>query len=162
MKHLLLTTIAAVVLVGCGESSSLEADKALLHSGAGKGSIEAAENAIAAGANVNYIDLYGYTPLHVAVNRGDKIMTELLIDNGADLDAKDSKLHAESPLFHALNASHIEITQLLIDRGAGVNVRNNKGLTPLDRVLEWNDSALANLLRKHGGKTGEELKAEGK
>ena len=115
MKHLLLTTIAAVVLVGCGESSSLEADKALLHSGAGKGSIEAAENAIAAGANVNYIDLYGYTPLHVAVNRGDKIMTELLIDNGADLDAKDSKLHAESPLFHALNASHIEITQLLID-----------------------------------------------
>ena len=35
---------------------------------------------------------------------------------------------------------------------------DNEGETPLD----WADPEVADLLRKHGGKTGEELKAEGK
>jgi len=44
MKHLLLTTIAAVVLVGCGSS---------IHQAAGTGNIEAVKQHLAAGANVN-------------------------------------------------------------------------------------------------------------
>ena len=47
---------------------------------------------------------------------------------------------------------------LLIAKGADVNVKNDVGYTPLD----WNHPDTAALLRKHGGKTGEELKAEGK
>ena len=34
--------------------------------------------------------------------------------------------------------------------------------TPLDRAVEYNQPEIADLLRKHGGKTAEELKAEGK
>ena len=56
MKHLLLTTIAAVVLVGCGESQQSrqwsEADRALF-AAADEGNIEAVKKAIAAGADVN-------------------------------------------------------------------------------------------------------------
>ncbi len=52
MKHLLLTTIAAVVLVGCGEA---EADRAL-RVAAIDGNIEAAKQAIADGADVNAKD----------------------------------------------------------------------------------------------------------
>ena len=37
-----------------------------------------------------------------------------------------------------------------------------KGNTPLDATNETGNNELADLLRKHGGKTGEELKAEGK
>jgi len=37
-----------------------------------------------------------------------------------------------------------------------------QGLTPLDAANETNHPEIADLLRKHGGKTGEELKAEGK
>jgi hypothetical protein len=37
---------------------------------------------------------------------------------------------------------------------------NDKGRTPLDRAIGYTE--LADLLRKHGGKTGDELKAEGK
>ena len=59
------------------------------------------------------------------------------------------------------NNDNIEITKMLIDEGADFNMRNNKNLTPLDRVIGWNDDFSANLLRKHGGKTDEELKAEG-
>jgi ankyrin repeat protein len=35
------------------------------------------------------------------------------------------------------------------------------GDTPLDWAIEINRTETADLLRKHGGKTGEELKAEG-
>jgi len=35
-------------------------------------------------------------------------------------------------------------------------------MTPLDRAKRQKQPELADLLRKHGGKTGEELKAEGK
>jgi len=36
------------------------------------------------------------------------------------------------------------------------------GETPLDEVVLVSNPATAGLLRKHGGKTSEELKAEGK
>ena len=52
--------------------------------------------------------------------------------------------------------------QLLIDKGADVNANTNRGNTPLDFSIMNKHPATADLLRKHGGKTSEELKAEGK
>jgi len=43
-----------------------------------------------------------------------------------------------------------------------VNAKADKGTTPLDWVIFRNHPETAALLRKHGGKTSEELKAEGK
>ena len=54
-----------------------------------------------------------------------------------------------------------EITKLLIAKGADVNARNNKDSTPLDWAIRIKHTETIDLLRKHGGKTGEELKAEG-
>jgi hypothetical protein len=65
---------------------------------------------------------------------------------------------------------------LLIAKGADVNVKivsgPSIGNTPLDLAASKMDNfppkdkaakkEIADLLRKHGGKTGEELKAEGK
>ena len=55
---------------------------------------------------------------------------------------------------------------LLIANGADVNAKDEDGLTPLDIATHPenpNDTdEIADLLRKHGGKTSEELKAEGK
>ena len=47
-------------------------------------------------------------------------------------------------------------------QGADVNAKLEGGRTPLDVAIIQNKSETADLLRKHGGKTGEELKAEGK
>jgi hypothetical protein len=52
----------------------------------------------------------------------------------------------------------LEVAELLIANGADVNTMQEDGETPLD----WADGELADFLRKHDGKTGEELKAEGK
>ena len=56
MKHLLLTTIAAVFLVGCGPSVDI-------WEAARTGNIEAVKQHIAAGADVNAKDAAGNTPL---------------------------------------------------------------------------------------------------
>jgi len=65
MKHLLLLTIAAVVLVGCGEA---EADRVLFDA-VHEESIQAVEQAIAAGADVNAKNNTLDTPLHYATTK---------------------------------------------------------------------------------------------
>ena len=67
---------------------------------------------------------------------------------------------------------NIEAVKQHLAAGADVNAIDKYGETPLDAALEINDlhsskqktskKETAALLRKHGGKTGEELKAEGK
>ena len=85
MKHLLLTTIAAVVLVGCGEGSR----HLNLYEAAESGDIEAVKQHLAAGTDVNAkfangTTLDGLTPLHLA---DTKEIVELLIAAGADVNA---------------------------------------------------------------------------
>ncbi len=61
----------------------------------------------------------------------------------------------------ATQNGHKEIVELLVVNGADVNAKGEKGKTPLDWAIYFKHPETADLLRKHGGKTGEELKAEG-
>jgi len=155
MKHLLLTTIAAVLLVGCGNP---EADRALLKA-TESGNIKAVKQQLAAGADLSAKWGDGVTPLHNAVVKRHKKIVELLIAKGADVNAMDK--HGGTPLHYATTK---ETAELLIAAGADVNAKSESGMikgTPLDMAIIL-DIETADLLRKHGGKTGEELKAEGK
>ena len=186
MKHLLLTTIAAVVLVGCGEGSrhlnlyeaaesgDIEAVKQHLADGtdielkctgcgstalghaAKHGHNEIAELLIENGADVSAKSLKGLTPLHHAASEGHKEIAELLIAGGADVNAKTKS--GTTPLHLAAWKGHKVIAELLIAKGANENAKADNGATPLDMA----SGKTANLLRKHGGKTSAELKAEGK
>ena len=57
---------------------------------------------------------------------------------------------------------HNGAVELLIGKGLDVNAKDEDGDTPLDWVNVNGNRRTADLLRKHGGKTGEELIAEGK
>ena len=157
MKHLLLTTIAALLLVGCGESPN-----ELLHQAVIDGNIEAVKQHIAAGADVNAKGENGVTPLHWTETEE---IAELLIAKGADVNAKDKR--GQTPLHFAAFKGHKKIAELLIAKGASVNANGYMEQTPLDVATHpdntnKNKAEIETLLRKHGGKTGEELKAEGK
>ena len=78
MKHLLLTTIAAVLLVGCGPS----APDISIHQAAVDGNIEAVKQAIAAGADVNAKNKRGDTPLNWAISRKHPETAALLRKHG--------------------------------------------------------------------------------
>ena len=96
----------------------------------------------------------------MAAWRGRKEIAELLIAKGANLNAKNND--EGTPLHNAAWKGHVEIAKLLIVKNADVNAKDVEGQTPLDWAEEEKQKETANLLRKHGGKTGEELKAEGK
>jgi ankyrin repeat protein len=183
MKHLLLTTIAAVVLVACGRSQqsapapetkpvepvaeaakpeppTAKAPDISILEAIDEGNIEAVKQHIAAGTDVNAKDEDGLTPLHEAAGGGQKEITALLIAKGADVNANTPD--GLTVFFAAILGANKEIVELLIAKGADVNVRGFGGMTPLNMADDEGEKEIAALLRKHGGKTGEELKAEQK
>ena len=202
MKSILVSIVAAVVLVGCGESQqsaptpeatpveliaeaakpeppTAKAPDIDIYGAAYTGNIEAIKQHLAAGADVNNKGLFGGTPLIYAESRE---IIELLIVAGADVNY--SPENGITPLAHAVIRADKESAELLITSGADVNSKDRQGHTPLDTAkssldllkideeigLDMDDIAaskaalkeITDLLRKHGGKTGEELKAEGK
>ena len=137
MKHLLLTTIAAVVLVGCGPSVDIWEAAAI-------GNIEAVKQHLAAGWDVDAEDNYKSTPLQFAAQGGHKKIVELLIAEGADVNANED---GSSPLHIAANR---EIAELLIANGAEVNAKKGFGITPLHSALFVKRKEIAKLLIAKG------------
>ena len=80
-----------------------------------------------------------------------------------DLDTKNE--NDWTPLYLAASWGHKEMPELLIAKGADVNAKDFFDQTPLDSVTlpdnsNKNKAEIADLLRKHGGKTAKELKAK--
>ena len=122
---------------------------------AAQGHKEIAELLIAKGVDVNAKNELEETPLHIAAPQGHKEIAELLITKGADVNAKSAAI--STPL-HFVEEK--DITKILILNGADVNAISVSG-TPLDVAIEEDYTETADLLRKHGAKTAEELKAAG-
>lgn len=99
------------------------------------------------GADVNASKLGGWEPLHWAAYTGDEKMAQFLIEHGAHVSTEES-----TPLHTAAWQGHLKVARLLIEHGADVNARNMNGETPLARALRHRKSAVAELLRAHGGK----------
>ena len=223
----------AVAATSKPEPKTVKAPSISIHGAAKEGNIEAVKKHLAAGADVNAKDRYGYTALGRAVSVGHKETAELLIAKGADvnitalgktlLDTAIKRKHTEiadllrkhggkkaakpeptktkappsfskihtaaqmgmielvkqhlavgedvnakgvlfkgTPLHSAAMGGRKEVIELLIAKGADLNAKDSRGRTPLDWAISQFQTKTADLLRKHGGKTGEELKAEGK
>ena len=152
MKHLLLTTIAAVVLAATAFAGPI-------HTAAKTGDLAGVQAELDKGVDVDEGDdsWPGMTPLHYAADEGHTEVVELLIANGVEVNGKDED--GRIPLHFAANSGHKEVVELLINNDADMNAKSYD-YTPLNWAKRHPETA--DLLRKHGGKTGEELKAEGK
>ena len=110
------------------------------------GDVKKAESAIAAGADVNvdkYSDFTGYekNALNIAMFHKRTEMVRLLLENGADVNAK-SELSGRTPLMSAAGIDgKTEIVRLLLENGADVNAADHYGHTALMIAMEGiNDS----------------------
>ena len=130
-----------------------------IHIASEVGNTEAVKQHLAAGADVNAKDEHGITPLLHATRGCFTEIVELLIASGANVNVKSDG--GEFPLLTAITCN-TETVKILIAKGADINTKNEWGDTSLDIAIEINHKAMADLLRKHGAKTAEELKAEGK
>ena len=90
MKHLLLTTIAAVLVVGCGESS-IRIEDAIRSA-----DLETVQKEIEAGADINKIADSGMTPLHWATQVNDFEIVEYLVSQSANVNSTNS--NGQTPL----------------------------------------------------------------
>ncbi len=84
------------------------------------------------------------TPLFFATESGQKDVAELLLANGADVNARD--IDGETPLFHTVEKGHIDAVQLLLASKADVNAKSRDGATPLIYAAVFNQNNIAQLL----------------
>ena len=133
MKHLLLTTIAAVLLVGCATTQSqektpkVEPPSISIHKAASIGDIEAVRQHLAAGTDPNLRSPVINPPLLFAASY--EIMT-LLVENGADVN----------DIGWGMTALHRfadpKSVRYLVDKVADINAIDKFGDTPLHKMVE--------------------------
>jgi len=167
MKHLLLKTIATVLLVGCGTTQQgiVQSPEISIHDAAKAG------NTLAAGTDVNLKDAkWGNTPLIHAAYHGKQEIIAYLVQQRADLNAQSD--NGWTALHVAVGQEHVEVVEHLLKSGADTTIHNKLfgqgenqekvSDTPLDIAINFDLAEIIDLLRKNGAKTSVELKAEGK
>ena len=152
MKHLLLTTIAAVVLVGCVGVSKTE----LLKDEEGNLIILPVEPVPEVATPEPPTAKAPDISIHDAAALGNNEAIKQHLTAGTDVNAKDES--GWTPLHWAASKVHNKTAKLLIKEGADVNAANNDGQSPLD----YAENETFGFLIDHGAKSGEELRAEGK
>ena len=164
-----LKTAEPVVEAAKPKPPTAKAPDISIHVAASDGNIKTVKQHLAAGADVNAKSKTGRTPLHWAANYGHKEIAALLIAKGADVNAKAGNV-GWTPLHFAAYSGHKEIAEVLIAKGVDVNAKTGAadalghavGTRPLDLAIKRKRTEIADLLRKHGGKTKKELEAAGK
>ena len=99
-------------------------------------------------ALVNALDNDGSTPLHCAAWKGHAAVAKVLLDAGANANAKSrNELYGDTPLHAAAHGNQAAVVKLLIEHGAKLSAKNPNGRTPLGETEWHNATAAAKLLR---------------
>jgi ankyrin repeat protein len=69
-------------------------------------------------ADVNQPGPDGATPLHVAARKGSLVIVKMLVEQGADLEARDKQ--SQTPLSNALFTRNTQVAAYLISQGASL------------------------------------------
>ena len=87
------------------------------------------------------------TPLHKAAVQGQLIVAGFLLDNGADVGAKDRR--GRTPLHDAAASGHKSMVELLLNHQASVQAVDNYGYTPLHLAAEHGYRSVVETLLAH-------------
>ena len=139
MKHILIT-ITAVVLVGCGTTENFPQPELLQR-------------------QITDEELKAIGDLHLAVEEGDLNIVRSCLKSGTDIECVRGKASFRV-LHRAAEAGNMAMVRLLIQKQAKVNAMAVSGLTPLDLAYKKGNIQVVKFIRKHGGKTAKEVKAE--
>ena len=98
------------------------------------------------GAEVNYMNRWGYTALILAAKQNHKAVVELLLDSKAEIKAR-KRLTA---LHWAAEMGHKDMVELLLANNADVNAWDDSGETPLHKAAYNGHIGCVRSLLTHG------------
>ncbi|HXM50774.1 MAG TPA: ankyrin repeat domain-containing protein [Pyrinomonadaceae bacterium] len=94
-------------------------------------------------------------PLFLAAGQGDIKVVRYLLDEGADINAREKLGH--TALAEAAYYGRVDVVKELLLRGADVNAVTDDG-TALDIAVARKNAETADLLKHRGGKTVSEIR----
>ena len=103
---------------------------------------------LTAGANANYANVFGVTPLMIAAQKGNIDIVSMLVAGGADVNAKS--LINQTALLCALDYGQSNIASYLIDSGANVSDLDKYNRSTLMLAATIGDSNIVELLVEKG------------
>lgn len=134
--HLLVMTF---MLTGCTsnetahQTNTLKAPEIDLHTAVVSGNLEAVQQHIAAGSDLNVVDPFGgSSPLISAAVFGKTEAAKLLIDAGVDLNFQNAD--GSTALHVAAFFCRPEIVKLLLEKKVDRTIKNKYGATAYDNV----------------------------
>jgi len=92
----------------------------------------------------------GFSVLHLAAFFGQTDAARLLLDRGAEVDARGRGWMIGTPLHSASSSDHVAIARLLLEAGVDPNARQSGGWTPLHSAAHNGNTELVDLLLDHG------------
>ena len=117
-----------------------------LHMAAYFGVYEAVTGLLEHWQNVDLNDTNGRTPLSYAAGNGHEAVVKLLLDKGADAEAREGN-YGRTPLLWAAVNGHEVVVKLLLDtRRVDVNLMDRDGRTPLWHAAENRHDAVVKVL----------------
>ncbi len=77
--------------------------------------------------DINIVNKYGWTLLHITIRRDRRDMVAFLLENGADINKIDGV--GWTPLMEAIMDEMAELVKFLVEQGADKSIANARGAT---------------------------------
>jgi ankyrin repeat protein len=151
---LILILLMVFILPACRTLKMTPILKAADH-----GQIDAVNQLLSDGVEVNAANEEGVTPLFIASLKGHEEVVRGLITRGADVNAAVTQTfkfegqtiyEGRTPLLAAFGQNHLTIAKILIDEGADVNAADSNGATPLFIAAGLSDPGMVKMLIEKG------------
>jgi len=151
----------ATTLIDSGANLEIKGQKGwtALHnaaSGGDKGYREVAEALLKANASVDALSETMLTPLHEAAGKSLTDLVRLLVDHGANVNARDKfnntplRMCASNAQSFASLDSFKQTVQTLLDAGADINAGTTINTTSLHSVVKWGNPDAVRFMLDHG------------
>ncbi|KAF7519499.1 hypothetical protein G7054_g13078 [Neopestalotiopsis clavispora] len=147
----------AVVMMLCAKGAHFHISSNYLITAAIAGNERMLKLFLNCSAKVNYIGTrfinllegdYSGTALAFAIRYGHKDLAEVLLTEGAHLEARDSR--KQTPLIMAAICGHENIVKMLLDKGADIGARDCYGQPPFVGACDYSHWNVVKLLLERG------------
>jgi len=95
-------------------------------------------------------DAYGYTALHYAARNGNMRAAKCLVKFGAVLNCQ-TRNNGATPLHRAVIGKKPEMVEYLLSCGTDLTLKDNDGLTCIDRAISEGNEGIIQIFKKYQG-----------